>query len=279
MFARIQKYIYAVICLSFSGHIFAVDPTTSTASSSTHAASTSAFIAKMDAKKTQILSGSGTKNTSGQSSASSAGAQPVPDDKSLMDDVAPLKLIQSLVRLHEYERRQETELKELQKTRAVIEKRITQMQARLEQLNKDIPGYADAVQNLVKDPQKKAEWQSATTKMYVAVAQSERLKQLLQRYTGTIKKLDASKLAAKLVAAAQGGTGSGTSTKKTSTIKTTVAKPVAATPSTTSTTTTAAPATESAASTSGSETAPTPDAAEPDLMTELDGPTETAATS
>lgn len=282
MFARIQKYMCAVIGLSLSVPIFAAAPAASTTSSVTTATvaptattpatttSTAATLSSMkeriDAAKTQIF-GSSTTKASPASQASFRSARSVPDEKSLMDDIAPMKLIQSLVRLHEYEKRQETELKELQKTRVVIEKRITQMQARLDQLTKDITGYADTVQNLVKDPQKKAEWQAATTKMYVAVAQSERLKQLLQRYTGTIKKLDASKLATKLVAEAKGGTFADKLTKKS---VTTVSKPASAATTSTSTTSTT-PVTEIAES-AGSA----PDVIEPDLATELDSPADVA---
>jgi len=172
-----------VICLGFTGQVFAAQTTSTTPQTTAATTSASTLLAKFEATKAQLTAGSAGQSAAGVNQAG----------KGLLDDTVPMKLVQGLVDLEESAKRRSDALKEIQGSWTVVVQRVADIKARLVQLNTQIPTLASSVQTLAPNTQKGSDWQTATTNMYVAVAERERLNILLQRYTGVLKKLDAIK--------------------------------------------------------------------------------------
>jgi hypothetical protein len=267
MFTVIKRCICTAICLSAFGQLFAAQttvqsPQTTAATTSTTNATTSTanLLASFAATKAQLTAGSAGQSASGASQA----------NKGLLDDTVPMKLIQGLVDLEESAKRRNDALKEIQDSWAVVVQRVTDIKARLVQLNTQIPTLANAVQTLAPNTQKGSDWQTATTNMYVAVAERERLNILLQRYTGALKKLDAIKNKKSSDGNSPTGVLMSTDLASVAPSDTTVAAALADTGSstTTSSTTTVSPVTSTTATT-----------ATPAATTTVDQSTVTAATT
>jgi len=169
-----------VICLGFTGQVFAAQTTSTTPQTTAATTSASTLLAKFEATKAQLTAGSAGQSAAGVNQAG----------KGLLDDTVPMKLVQGLVDLEESAKRRSDALKEIQGSWTVVVQRVADIKARLVQLNTQIPTLASSVQTLAPNTQKGSDWQTATTNMYVAVAERERLNILLQRYTGVLKKLD-----------------------------------------------------------------------------------------